>query len=162
MPFTRAEADRIKLSVTYCDDRGNCTVHRGGTRAWRNNNPGNIIWKGGFARRHGAIGDHGTFAIFPDPETGRRAMEHLLRAPGYKRLTVGDAIKKRAIGNRALGPGQQAGLKTYRERMERWSGVSLDQPMGSLTQQQFRRLRKAMERQEGIKSGTVKRLPPGL
>lgn len=161
MPDTRAEADRKSLSVTYCDVLGHCTVHRGGERAWRNNNPGNISSKGPFARSQGAIGDDGTFAIFPDPETGRRAMERLLRGQEYQKLTVGDAIKRWSLGNKPPAAEKKAGLKSYRRNVQHWTGISLDEPMSDLSQQQIRQLRKAMERQEGQATGTVKRLPRG-
>lgn len=45
--------------------------HIGGSRAWRNNNEGNIK-RGDFAERHGAIGHDGSFAIFPTVEIGRK------------------------------------------------------------------------------------------
>lgn len=42
------------------------TIRSGGTKAWRNNNPGNMIYSAkGFAIRHGAIGKAGGMAVFP-------------------------------------------------------------------------------------------------
>lgn len=55
--------------VIYKDCDGNSWTWSGGTRAWRNNNPGNIR-DGKFTRRCGAIGAAGGFAIFPDYKTG--------------------------------------------------------------------------------------------
>jgi hypothetical protein len=50
-----------------------------GTRADRNNNPGNIKY-GEFAKAQGATGaDREGFAIFPDRETGYKAAENLLK-----------------------------------------------------------------------------------
>ena len=46
-------------------------------RNMRNNNPGNIEY-GDFARKHGATGSDGRFAIFPDLKTGQDAMASLL------------------------------------------------------------------------------------
>ncbi len=43
----------------------------GGSRSWRNNNPGNIEY-GPFARSMGATGTDGRFAKFPSYEAGRR------------------------------------------------------------------------------------------
>lgn len=57
------------------------------TRADRNNNPGNIEY-GDFARRHGATGSDGRFAIFPDRETGFKAAEALMLGRGYRNLTL--------------------------------------------------------------------------
>jgi hypothetical protein len=42
-------------TVHYFDEKGNMTIHSGGTKAWRNNNPGNMKYKGGFAVRHGGL-----------------------------------------------------------------------------------------------------------
>ena len=46
---------------------GHVEERSGGTRAWRNNNPGNIEGSN-FANTHGAIGGDGRFAIFPSQE----------------------------------------------------------------------------------------------
>jgi hypothetical protein len=46
-------------------------------RNMRNNNPGNIEY-GDFAKKHGATGSDGRFAIFPDLKTGQDAMASLL------------------------------------------------------------------------------------
>lgn len=73
-----------------------------GSRATRNNNPGNIEW-GEFARRHGAtrieeipVGyvSKPRFAYFPDAESGFRAMRERLTTGMYKGLTVREAISK--------------------------------------------------------------------
>lgn len=75
---------------------------RHGTRATRNNNPGNIEW-GPFARSHGATrievipeGFRSTprFAYFPSVELGWEAMRKRLITGMYKGLTVREAISK--------------------------------------------------------------------
>jgi len=79
MPFTRAYAKPgDSRTIVYEDDKGNKTNYQNGSRSWRNNNPGNII-KGKWADKHGAIGDDGAMAVFPDYETGRAALEALLK-----------------------------------------------------------------------------------
>ena len=51
--------------VRYTDVTGQWAVKNGGSRSWRNNNPGNLRY-GTFAQNHGAIGrDRGGMAIFP-------------------------------------------------------------------------------------------------
>ncbi|WP_272667826.1 hypothetical protein [Providencia sp. PROV117] len=57
-------------------------VREGGSRAWRNNNPSNMIWGEG-AKSLGAIGHDKNaaghvMAIFPDKETGDKAREWML------------------------------------------------------------------------------------
>lgn len=69
----------------------NIVDKRGGTRSWRNNNPGNIEY-GPFARAHGAIGTDGRFAIFPDEATGTAAQAALLDTPSYNSMTLAKAI----------------------------------------------------------------------
>ena len=75
MPYTSATYSITKQgrSVTYYDDTGYTEVHVGGTRSWRNNNPGNLRYTN-WTKNHGAIGKDGDgFAIFPDVETGNQA-----------------------------------------------------------------------------------------
>lgn len=57
-------------------------IREGGSRAWRNNNPSNMIWGEG-AKKLGAIGHDfnaqgHVMAIFPDKETGDKAREWML------------------------------------------------------------------------------------
>ena len=49
-------------TVLLVDNEGREFLRVGGSRSWRNFNPGNIR-KGGFSNNHGAIGDDGSFAI---------------------------------------------------------------------------------------------------
>lgn len=69
-----------------------------GTRAARNNNPGNLE-AGKFAVAHGATGSDGRFAIFPSAEAGFAALKALLESPGYVGLTVAETIAKFAPPN---------------------------------------------------------------
>jgi hypothetical protein len=73
-----------------------------GSRAQRNNNPGNINW-GEFASKHGATGPEtlknggaGRFAHFPDEATGFAAMKSLLQSSGYKGLTIRQCLNRYA------------------------------------------------------------------
>jgi hypothetical protein len=91
MPFVSAKADKTNKTVTYVDDKGGITIRKGGSVAWRNNNMGNQV-KGAFPTRHGAIGDDGHFAIFPDYTTGRAAEQDLITGPTYKSKSVADAV----------------------------------------------------------------------
>ena len=66
----------IGTTRMYVGNDGNIYEFSGGSRAWRNNNPGNLE-DGKFARDNGAIGSDGRFAIFPDATTGFNAMTGL-------------------------------------------------------------------------------------
>ena len=56
-----------KITLHHAD--GSTETRTGGSRAWRNNNPGNLR-PGDFSTRHGAIGDNNHFAVFPDAAYG--------------------------------------------------------------------------------------------
>jgi hypothetical protein len=64
----------VARGVVYIE--GDCFLlaRQGGTLAWRNNNPGNIT------SHPDAVGHDGRFVIFPDYETGFRAMVALLQS----------------------------------------------------------------------------------
>ena len=89
--FVRAEKGK-GLRVIYYRNDGGKLIRAGGTRTWRNNNPGNVI-KGTFARGNGGIGEASGFAIFPDYETGRRVIARLLRTKKYHEKSLFDAVK---------------------------------------------------------------------
>ena len=65
-------------------------IGSGATKAWRNNNPGNMTYRGGFATRHGAIGSAGGMAIFATEATGRQALIDLLKSSNYNTLRITD------------------------------------------------------------------------
>lgn len=62
--FIRAEKGK-GLRITYHRNDGGKLIRIGGSRAWRNNNPGNVV-KGPFSKENGAIGESEGFAVFPD------------------------------------------------------------------------------------------------
>ena len=81
-PIVPTHATAQHYNVVYYLSNGDEVVRSGGTRAWRNNNPG-CIRPGSIADAYGAIGSAGGFAVFPDEQTGieiiRRAIEEPLR-----------------------------------------------------------------------------------
>jgi hypothetical protein len=86
------------LTVVYKDSDGQEWVRKGGSRSWRNYNPGNIS-KGTFADSCGAIGGDTRFAIFPDETTGLDAIISLLKSRAYRNLSIERAIFKYAPPN---------------------------------------------------------------
>lgn len=123
------------------------TIRREGTRAWRNNNPGNIEF-GQFAQRYGAVGTDGRFAVFPTYEQGRAAKEALLfESPSYSGRTIASAINRYA-------PPVENNTNRYIEEVSRSIGVSADTPLSSLTPQQRQIMLDAMERVEGFRPGS--------
>jgi hypothetical protein len=84
---------------------------REGTRAFRNNNPGNIV-DGNFAQTNGAVGTDGRFAVFPDAAAGFQALNNLLMTPTYQNLSVDQAIARYAPPNENNTAAYQAGVRT--------------------------------------------------
>jgi hypothetical protein len=122
-------------------------LRREGTRAWRNNNPGNIEF-GPFARSQGAIGTDGRFAVFPTYEAGRAAKEQLLwGSKSYRGMTIGQAINRYA-------PPFENNTQSYASTVARAAGATTATPMASLTPAQRKLMLDAMERVEGFKPGT--------
>lgn len=89
------ETKTTRNGVQYLLSNGECIERRGGTLAWRNNNPGCIRYSD-HAVELGATGKANGFAVFPDEATGMRAIESLLQSEKYCDLTIGAAITKYA------------------------------------------------------------------
>ncbi|WP_342112014.1 hypothetical protein [Methylobacterium sp. SI9] len=117
----------------------------GGSRSWRNNNPGNLEY-GNFAKSMGAIGSDGRFAKFKSYEDGRKAQEKLLfESKGYKDLTLGQAIRRWA-------PGSENNVPAYVAAM---GGDDPSKRMSQYTPEQRGRLLDAMQAHEGWRTGTI-------
>lgn len=119
---------------------------REGTRAWRNNNPGNIEY-GPFAKSMGAIGTDGRFAVFSTPQAGAKAKESLLfGTKAYEGKTINGAISKYA-------PSFENDTKGYISKVAKAAGVSPDTKMSDLTPAQRSAMMSEMARVEGFKEG---------
>jgi len=140
-------ATREGNTVSIQRPDGTIEDHIGGTRAGRNNNPGNI-GAGDFAYRHGAIGREGNFAIFPDEATGTAAQKALLLNPDYRKLSVDDAVKKWA-------PPNENDTEKYQQRVRDWTGLKGTEKIGDLTEEQLDRFMKAQRRMEGWDPGKI-------
>ena len=93
-------------------------------RGLRNNNPGNIEY-GPFAKRHGATGSDGRFAIFPTMEAGQAAQQALLN--GY--LSSGSNTIRKAISKWA--PSSENNTEAYVNAVSKQMGIGADQPLSS-------------------------------
>jgi hypothetical protein len=122
-------------------------VRVGGTRAWRNNNPGNIV-RGQFTQNSGDIGTDGRFAIFPDEATGMAALLSLLRTNTYQSLTIKDAIFKYA-------PPNENNSDAYVMFIQRQTGLDINRKMSSLSEAELNSVAGAIKVQEGWKVGNV-------
>lgn len=140
---TTATADRY--SVVYTRRNGNKFKRTGGTRAWRNNNPGCVRYSD-FIAAQGAIGQAGGFAVFPDEETGMRALAALLRSNGYRNLTIADAIFKYA-------PPHENNTDAYKARIRNMTGLQISLRIRDLTDAQIQRVTDAIRVIEGWTPG---------
>ena len=128
--------------VQYTD-----SINVGGDRNWRNNNPGNIE-AGDFADAHGAIGSDGRFAIFPDPDTGMRALQSLLTSDSYQGLTIEEAMERYA-------PPSENDTVGYTAFIVDNVGIDASTAMSDLTAQQLASFADAIETFEGGAAGTT-------
>ena len=122
----------------------------GVTRGIRNNNPGNIEWRGGFAKAHGAVGSDGRFAIFPNMEMGIRAQHALIYGgKNYRNLTL------RQMLYRYAGPNENPTLK-YLQFITSKTGINPDKKiMKEFTPQERQLISSAMFKFEsGYDAGT--------
>lgn len=110
-------------------------------RTIRTNNPGAIEY-GPFAQRYGATGSDGRYAVFPDTETGYRAMDGLLGVYRDKHglNTVSGIVNRWAPRNV-----DNNSTDLYTKRVAEWVGVDPNAPLGP---EHFQKLPEAMARYE--------------
>lgn len=136
--------------VIYKMPDGTSIKRTGGTRSWRNSNPGNIRYSD-FSRKVGAIGQAGGFAVFPDEATGMYAIEALLRTDSYSKLTVQDAISRYA-------PPSENNTASYHKHIEKLTGISINKPMAKLTPKELASVANAIKQIEGWETGIIERI----
>lgn len=136
--------------VIYTNADGSKTRRTSGTRAWRNNNPGNIRY-GKFAQQHGAIGQAGGFAVFPDEATGMAAIRALLRTNSYRDLTIAGAINR-------YSPPNENDTKTYQNRVAQNTRLDMNRRMRDLSDEEIARVANAIRQQEGWRPGKTVRI----
>lgn len=124
-------------------------VHVNGSRAWRNNNPGNIK-AGPFATAHGAIGSDGTFAIFPSLDVGRAAQQTLIENR-YANQTIEQMIRKYA-------PASENDTENYINFVHNATAIDSNRTINSLNAADLQSVIDAMDKIEGaLIVGTVYR-----
>ena len=134
--------------VIYKTTDGKKYVKEGGTRTWRNNNPGNLKyskWKN--AKRDGAIGrDKDGFGIFPDIKTGTEAQYKLLKKWQKKNLTLEQVIYKYA-------PPKENKTKDYLSYLMRKLDIDRADSIQELNERRIRELMRWIKEYEGWKIG---------
>lgn len=134
-------------AVVYIYSDGSRVIRNNGTRAWRNNNPGNLRYYD-FAKDHGAIGEAGKFAVFPDEKTGMQALYKLLQTESYRNLTIENALKRYA----------PVTWEKYTRKLTGITGLSANARLCNLNQKQLNTVVKTIRDLEGWIPGTEKRI----
>lgn len=143
--YTSAVA--LGRDVVYTTADGRRVRRTGGTRAWRNLNPGNIRYSE-FSRNAGAIGQAGGFAVFPDEETGTRAISSLLRGQSYNNLTIARAITRYA-------PPSENNTAAYHRRIQQITGLNINRRISDLSDGELSRVVDAIRTIEGWEAGRI-------
>lgn len=134
-------------SVIYFDDKGKKWIVEGGTRTWRNQNPGNLVM-GKVSLRNNPIGKAGGFAVFPDYETGHKALIDLL----LNEFGTWNLIKLM----QRYAPPNENNTKKYIAFIKKKTGIDELILIKDYSKDGFQKLWKAIEQMEGWKKGTIK------
>ena len=137
-----------KQTVRYKTDNGELVDYIGGTWAWRNNNPGNII-KSTFAIKNGAIGSAGGFAVFPDYKTGAQAQVQLLKLNKYQQRKIWEIIQIYAPSSDGNDP------QNYTNLVKKFTGIDPDKRLKDLNEIDFNKVIQAIIKVEGFKVGQI-------
>ena len=144
--------------VKYIRSDGTAYVKKGGSLAWRTNNPGNIMWlgNGAYVRKLGAIGyyqnKNGKYAVFPSEEDGWNAMHTLLfvhnNSQHYKDTIASEVFRKYApTGHGANDPNWYANEVVKK--------VGSNKILKQYNAEERKRFMAAIRQVEGWKVGTI-------
>ena len=143
--ITKVNGSQSKIKYTLPDNSG--FIRAGGSLAWRFFNPGNLRGSDLQCTKI-RTKTNGSFAVFPDAETGMLALHKLLfESPRYRNLTVRKAIYKYA-------PPSQNNTTRYINKLKN-AGVNVDSKLSDLSGEQQELLEEMIMTIEGWKvSGT--------
>jgi hypothetical protein len=124
-------------------------IHSSGSRAWRNNNPGNLT----SSEKSGlSIGKGGRFAVFATPEDGMAALKYAL-THFYADLTLDKVFKKYAPSTDNNDP------ERYIKLVKQFSGLDSAKKLGDLTEADLQKFMSAIKRVEGWSVGKIDPVP---
>lgn len=116
--------------IFYFDKYGNKYVASGGNLAWRLNNPGLVRSHSHFARSNGSIGNCDGYAIFSDPQQGRKALLAWVRSKKYYESTL------RTIAEHY----REDAADVFLNQLTSFAEISPDSKVKLLSEQEFYRL----------------------
>ena len=141
--------DGEKNSVIYKAADGAEFVHSGGSRAWRNNNPGNLAFS---EKSDLKIGKGGRFAVFADEAAGMRALKYSLTR-FYAELRLDAVFKKYAPSSDNNDP------EHYFALVRKFTGLDSSRKLGDLNDAELDKFMKAIKRVEGWIVGKIEVVP---
>lgn len=160
MVFVKAKAGPRNIgdppsmfTVQYFDEQGNMTIRSGGTRTWRCNNPGALLKSSySMSKDRRAIGSAGfgnyEYAVYPDYETGHEALIVMLRGSRYRNLTLLEASLRYVQEDPNHGP-----------KIAKMSDLDPNRKISSLSDEEFERYWKAIEKNEHWEVGNEEYIP---
>lgn len=150
-----------RSDIVGVENAGNATVYimkngdkikrSGGTVAWRNNNPGNII-KSEFAMKNGAVGSSGRWAVFADEQTGLNAITKLLKTKNYINLSINQAINRWA----PMSDGNDT--NAYVNYVSKTTGLNANDNIKNLSDNDLMKIARAIQKFEGWEIGTEEKI----
>jgi RHS repeat-associated protein len=144
-PATPVSASGSGTTVTIRYSNGGVETRTGGSRAWRNNNPGNI---GRGSSLPGNIGSAGGFTIFDSEASGQAAISGNLRRSVYQSKTLDGAVEKWA-------PPDSNPTAVYQALVRRETGLDGNTIISTLNQGQLDSVANAIRLMEGWRPGKV-------
>lgn len=143
--FVSARGGENRTVIYHAAD-GAEFLYSGGSRAWRNNNPGNL--RGADT----SIGHAGGFSVFADPEAGRAALKSLLKRK-YAKDKLDEVFAVYAPSTDNNDPDR------YAKQVKKWSGLDCSKTVGELTEPELEKYMDAIKRAEGWIPGKVEEIP---
>ncbi len=135
-----------KNETIYVLTDGTKIKRSGGSVAWRNNNPGNIV-KSEFARKNGGVGETDKWAVFPDENTGLHAIVTLLQTDRYINLSLKDAMNRWSPSNDGNNPDR------YAKHISEMTGIPINAVIKNLSDNDLMKIARAMQKIEGWTPG---------
>lgn len=136
----------INGAVIYIDSANKRIEFSGGSRSWRNSNPGNLR-PGAVSKQYGQIGVADDFAVFPSSISGRAALLYLLTHI-YCHLNISQMIA-------GYAPTTENNTENYEEFLYKSTGIPRSKIIKSFTTEELLKLMTAIIHMEGWKEGTI-------
>lgn len=138
------------------------TAKKGGTIAWKDNNPGNITVEATHVNDGNLFGDYkwtdGLYRVFPTYAAGRAAIPKYFRGWQHRRagMTIEDMVQQ-------YGDSGAAAHKIYRDLWTKAAGVTAATKLEDLSDAQLEAIADTIVNQEGTVKGTeLPRTDPSL